>query len=147
MTKLTSTWSFNPSVGNVTALLAAGNAYYNAHTTAYPNGEIRGQFAAPPKQRGGGGQVLLDQIYTIPIDLLKTSVDVRAVCDYVFPLKLTCDVSLPKVVDPSGKALMVSINSDMLWDLIKDGYNVIKPLLEPMINDIAAALGLPAPGK
>ena len=33
ISKLSTTWSFNPYLGNVTALLAAGDAYFNVHTT------------------------------------------------------------------------------------------------------------------
>ena len=36
-------FTFNPSLNNVSALLAAGQVYFNIHTTAYPVGEIRGQ--------------------------------------------------------------------------------------------------------
>ena len=31
--KFTSSWAFNPSVNNVTGLLASGNAYFNVHTS------------------------------------------------------------------------------------------------------------------
>lgn len=37
------TFAFNPSVNNISTLLAAGQVYFNVHTTAYPAGEIRGQ--------------------------------------------------------------------------------------------------------
>jgi hypothetical protein len=39
------TFAFNPSVNNVSALLAANLVYFNIHTTAYPSGELRGQLA------------------------------------------------------------------------------------------------------
>ena len=35
---------FNPSLNNISSLLAAGNVYFNIHTVAYPAGELRGQF-------------------------------------------------------------------------------------------------------
>ena len=40
------TFTFNPSLNNVSALLAAGLIYFNIHTTAYPAGEIRGQLSS-----------------------------------------------------------------------------------------------------
>ena len=145
VTKLTSTWTFNPSIGNVTGLLATGNAYYNAHTTAYPNGEIRGQFAALSLKRGGDGAVVIDQNFTIPIEALNATVTVNVLCDVVIEglvPKLTCDLSLPKLKDPRGKALTVSINTQMLWNVIVSGYKAIKPLIDPIIDDIAAAMNV-----
>lgn len=37
------TFTFNPTLNNVSSLLAAGLAYFNIDTTAYPAGELRGQ--------------------------------------------------------------------------------------------------------
>ena len=37
-------FSFNPSVNNISYLLASGLVYFNIHTTAHTGGEIRGQF-------------------------------------------------------------------------------------------------------
>lgn len=37
-------YTFDPSVGDVGTLMAAGNTYFNVHTKRYPAGEIRGQF-------------------------------------------------------------------------------------------------------
>ena len=42
-------FSFDPSVKNVSALLAAGLVYFNIHTAAHPSGEIRGQLIPPSK--------------------------------------------------------------------------------------------------
>ena len=38
-------FTFDPSVNNISSLLAAGLVYFNVHTVAYPTGELRGQFA------------------------------------------------------------------------------------------------------
>jgi hypothetical protein len=40
-------FTFNPSVKNVSALLSSGLAYFNIHTTANPAGELRGQLIGP----------------------------------------------------------------------------------------------------
>lgn len=37
------TFTFDPSVNNISSLLAAGLVYFNVHTMAYPAGELRGQ--------------------------------------------------------------------------------------------------------
>ena len=44
---LRSSFMFNPSLNNVSSLLAAGQVYFNIHTTASPSGELRGQLAPP----------------------------------------------------------------------------------------------------
>ena len=36
-------FTFNPSLNNISSLLAAGQAYFDVHTVAYPVGELRGQ--------------------------------------------------------------------------------------------------------
>jgi LysM repeat protein len=38
-------FTFNPSVNNVSSLLAAGLVYFDIHTTVHPAGELRGQLA------------------------------------------------------------------------------------------------------
>ena len=40
-------FTFNPSLNNISALLAAGLVYFNIHTSAHPSGELRGQLAGP----------------------------------------------------------------------------------------------------
>ena len=39
------TFTINPSLNNISSLLAAGNVYFNIHSLSYPDGELRGQFA------------------------------------------------------------------------------------------------------
>ena len=46
-------FSFNPSLNSISALLAAGLVYFNIHTITYPAGELRGQLRGqlyPPVQ-------------------------------------------------------------------------------------------------
>jgi hypothetical protein len=40
------TFTFNPSLNNVSALLAAGLVYFNIHTIAYATGELWGQLSS-----------------------------------------------------------------------------------------------------
>lgn len=40
-------FTFNPSVNNISTLLAAGLVYFNVHTVAHPAGELRGQLQSP----------------------------------------------------------------------------------------------------
>jgi hypothetical protein len=39
------TFTFDPSVNNISSLLAAGQVYFNIHTTVYPAGELRCQIS------------------------------------------------------------------------------------------------------
>ena len=46
-------FTFNPSLNNVSSLLAAGLVYFNIHTTAHPDGELRGQLKSTSSPLGG----------------------------------------------------------------------------------------------
>ena len=51
-------FTFNPSLNNISSFLAAGQVYFNVHTAAYPAGELRGQLTLPttgPWGKGGIG--------------------------------------------------------------------------------------------
>lgn len=142
-TKMDSIWTFNPSIGNVTELLETGKAYYNVHTKAYTNGEIRGQFAGVPLRQGGGGAVVYDQTLNIPIDLLSDSIDIRILCDIKRDTaasipKLTCDLSLPEVKDAAGKPLMMSVNTELLWDVAMGGIDALKGLIDLIITALGS---------